>query len=220
MRIWHEGCESGLDEVALPLGAPPRTELEVEIGFGKGRYLLAQAETHPGVEFLGIESALEYYSLACQRAARRGLGNVTLVAGEALYLLATCLAPATARAVHVYFPDPWPKARHQRRRLLGPASVDLVLGLLRDGGRVFFASDHQEYAAQVLGVLREHPAVETVTRARPWPGGPRTNYEEKYEAEGRSIVRAEATRLAGSRVLRPELAVELAGGQLEEPTAK
>jgi tRNA (guanine-N7-)-methyltransferase len=170
---------------------------EVELGFGKGRFLLARAAARPERRFLGIEVAGEYFRLAARRARSRGLGNVALLHGEALYLLAAVLPRGFATELHVYFPDPWPKSRHQRRRLFSPGSVDLVLGALVPGGRLWFATDFLDYGAEVEEILRSHPALE-VERVEPgWPEGPRTNYEAKYVAEGRPILRLAAV-LAGA----------------------
>jgi len=171
---------------------------EVEIGFGKGRFLLATAEARPEDRFLGIEVASKYFRLAERRAVRRGLDNVVLVHGEALYLLSVILPRAFARAVHVYFPDPWPKDRHHKRRLFDCETVDLVIGLLAPGGTLYVATDHLEYGEETVALLQSHPALR-VERRESWPDGPRTNYEIKYEREGRSIVRLQVV------VARPDL---------------
>lgn len=178
---------------------------EVELGFGKGRYLLRRAAEAPNRRFLGVEMAGKYFDLARHRMRRRGLANVALVRGEALYLLATCLPTGFADMVHVYFPDPWPKSRHHRRRLLDAETVDLVLALLRPGGELFFATDFLEYGEHVRAVLASHPGLVLELRDQGWPGGPRTNYEAKYVVEGRPIVRLVA-RLAGSRNRNLEVA--------------
>lgn len=178
---------------------------EVEIGFGKGRFLLRRASAETGGRFLGIEVARKYYRLAQKRMRKQGLGNVILIAGEALYLLSVALPAAFASVVHVYFPDPWPKSRHQKRRLFDPESVDLVIGLLRPGGRLYFATDHLEYGDLVAEILGSHPAITVSTRQGLWEDGPRTNYEAKYERERRPIVRLEATRSgeAGDDLIHP-----------------
>lgn len=139
----------------------------------------------------------KYFRLAARRAASRRLSSVVLLRGEALYLIATLLPAGMARRVHVYFPDPWPKSRHHRRRLLDPRTVDLVLSLLDPPkGRLFFATDHLEYGEGVAETLALHPAVDVDRVDGPWPEGPRTNYEAKFEREGRPIVRL-AARLRG-----------------------
>jgi len=169
----------------------------MEIGYGKGRYLLSRAAAEPERGFVGIESAPEYYGLARARAERLGLQNLVTLCGEAVYLVATCFVRGRADALHVYFPDPWPKSRHHRRRLFDAAHLDLVLDLLRPGGRLYFATDHLEYGAVATELLRSQPALSVELLNGPWPDGPRTNYEAKYEAEGRPIRRLVATRAAG-----------------------
>ena len=180
---------------------PGAGRLEVEIGFGKGRYLLRRAEEDPRRRFLGIEVVSKYYRLVRRRMRHRGLDNLLLLRGEALYLLATALPRGIAAAVHVYHPDPWPKARHRKRRLFEAETVDLVLGLLAPGGRLWFASDFIEYGSRVAELLEGHPRLE-VRHHEAWPEGPRTNYEAKYVREGRPIVRLEA-RCAEAAGLHP-----------------
>lgn len=162
---------------------------EVEIGFGKGRYLLDRAEAEPQNRFLGIEIASKYHRILRDRARRRGLPNVASIRGEALYLISAALPVGFAQAVHVYFPDPWPKARHHKRRLFDPETVDLVLGLLAPGGRLWFATDFLDYGELVQEILESLPGLAVEPRSEPWPEGPRTNYEAKYVEEGRPILR-------------------------------
>ena len=175
---------------------------EVELGFGKGRYLLRRAQAEPRGRFLGIEVVSRYYRMVRRRMLHRAIGNLVLLRGEALYLLATALPHGFASAVHVYFPDPWPKSRHQKRRLFEVDTVDLVLGLLAPGGRLFFATDFTEYGGRVAELLAGHPSLE-LRRRRRWPEGPRTNYELKYERQTRPIVRLEA-RCSAAAGLHPE----------------
>ncbi len=164
------------------LGGPCRRgRLEIEIGFGKGRYLLARAAAEPDTTFLGIESAALYWAETTRRAERRGLGNLITLCGDALYLLAARLERESADAVHVYFPDPWPKTRHHRRRLLDPSTVDLVVGVLAPGAALYFATDHADYGAAVLRGARPLSSGRGRARGRPWPDGARTHYETKYE---------------------------------------
>ena len=184
-----------LPELSVPLALdgllPGDGEWEVEIGFGKGRYLIRCAQEAPDRRFLGIEVAASYHRLAAARSLRRGLTNLALIRGEALYVLAAVLPVGFASAVHVYFPDPWPKTRHQKRRLFDPETVDLVLGLLRPGGRLFFATDFLEYGRTVQRILESHPSTRVHPLSCLWSDGPRTNYEIKYAREGRPILRLE-----------------------------
>lgn len=185
--------DRGLSELPVPL---PLAELvggegpwEVELGFGKGRYLLRRAAEEPDRRFLGIELVGKYQRLMVGRARKRGLTNWMALRGEVLYLAAAVLPVGFAEALHVYFPDPWPKSRHHKRRFLDADSIDLVLGLLRPGGRLFFATDFLEFGAEVEEVLGEHPRVEISRVEGLWPDGARTNYEAKYERQGRPILR-------------------------------
>ncbi len=196
-----------LSELALPL-APDQLlagdgPLELEIGFGKGRFLLARAAEQPSVRLLGIEMASKYFRLVERRAERRGLDNVALLCGEAAYLMSAVLPGRTFRAVHVYFPDPWPKDRHHKRRLFDRETVDLLLALLAPGGQLFFATDHLDYGAVVAELLESHPAL-SVERVAGWPEGPRTNYEIKYEREGRPILRLVVTLRPDVSLIHPE----------------
>ena len=175
---------------------------EVEIGFGKGRNLLTRAAAHPERRFLGIELVTRYHRLLCERAHRRGLDNVASIRAEALYVLATEVPSAFADVLHVYFPDPWPKSRHHKRRLFDPETVDIVLGLLRPGGTLYFATDFLDYGCQVRLLLEDMPGVSVQRHDAPWPDGARTNYESKYQAEGRPILRLVAVV---SPELRPSL---------------
>ena len=170
---------------------PGGGDWELEIGFGKGRYLLGRAEAEPGRRFVGIEIAGEYFGLAARRLARRRIANLLLLEGDAAYFATTLLPRAGFAAVHVYFPDPWPKLRHRKRRLFAADSVDLVASLVAPGGRLWFATDFLEYGAGVRELLERYPGAAVTVRDGPWPEGPRTNYEAKYVAEGRPIVRLE-----------------------------
>jgi tRNA (guanine-N7-)-methyltransferase len=218
------GSERRLDAVPLPLPlaalVPGEGAWEVEIGFGKGRYLLRRALAEPQTRFVGIEVAEQYFRLLAGRARRDGARNLLAIRGEAQTVLAAVLPRGFARAVHVYFPDPWPKARHQRRRLFDAESVDLVLGLLEPGGTLWLATDHLEYGEAVAALLASHPQALTRRLSGGWPEGARTNYEAKYEAEGRPILRLEVTwrGAEGGAALHPGgrsgvLAAYRSGGQ-------
>ena len=200
-KLWH------LDELPAPLDLDALVSgdglWEVELWFGKGRYLLDRALAEPGRRYMGIEMAGKYFRILARRAERRGAGNLLLLHGEALYIVSALLPPGFARAVHVYFPDPWPKGRHHKRRLFDVETVDLVLGLLAPGATLYFATDHLDYAAVVDEILTTHPSIEVDELEGPWPGGARTNYEAKYVAEGRPIRRFEICVRQGESCLHP-----------------
>jgi tRNA (guanine-N7-)-methyltransferase len=176
---------------------------EVEVGYGKGKYLLDRAAAEPHRRFLGIEMVGQYEKLMVRRARRRGLANWASLRGEALYLLSAVLPAAFADVLHVYFPDPWPKAKHHKRRLFDPETVDLVLGLVRPGGRFCFATDFLDYGELVCEILDAQPAVTYERRGEPWPDGARTHYEAKYVEEGRPILRLEGRVSPTPTVISP-----------------
>jgi tRNA (guanine-N7-)-methyltransferase len=216
--VWTAGRELGPRELEAALdrrGAGIR--LELEVGFGKGRYLLARAAADPTTTFVGIESAEFYWTETTRRAERRGLANVIAICGDALYLLAACLPRERADAVHVYFPDPWPKTRHRRRRLLDPSTVDLVVGVMKPDATLYFATDHADYGAAVLDTLERYRAVEVERVTGPWPDGERTHYETKYGREERPILRLVVTRRApsGATLLHPDGAAAIAAATLD-----
>lgn len=201
VRIAVAGREQRLAELDLPLDLnqfllPPvgssLGDWEVEIGFGKGMFLLEQAQAHPTRGFLGVEVASKYYRRVRDRAVRDHLDNLVLVRGEARYLLAAVLPDSFAKSVHVYFPDPWPKSRHQERRLFDTESLDLLLRLLKPGGVLNFATDFLEYGRAVRDLLEAHPALRVREARDLWDGRARTHYERKYQLEGREILRFEA----------------------------
>ena len=184
-------------DALVPGGRVADRPWEVELGIGKGRFLVERAAACRERRFLGVEVASKYYRMARERVRRRGLDNVLLVRGEALYLLCAVLPAAFAAAVHVYFPDPWPKSRHHKRRLFDPETADLVLGLLRPGGDLFFATDFLDYGETVAEILAGFPRLRLERVDGLWPEGARTNYEAKYVAEGRPILRLHGVLEAG-----------------------
>jgi len=198
-----------LDSLNTPLViddlVPGEGPWEVELGFGKGKYLLRRAGDEPHTRFLGLEVAGKYFRHVERRLRKRELNNLLLVRGEALYVLSAVLPRSFAAAVHLYFPDPWPKGRHHGRRLIDPETVDLVLQLLRPGGRLYFATDHQEYGRLIESILGTHPGIRVTPLSEEWPDGARTHYETKYSHEGRGILRLEVERTASSdeRLLHP-----------------
>lgn len=168
--------------------------VQIEIGTGKGTFLVHQAAAFPQVNFLGIEWSAEYYRLAADRIARHGLSNVRMVRTDASVLIREHISDETIEMFHLYFPDPWPKRRHHKRRFFCRANLDQMLRCLRVGGLVNFATDHADYFEQAQSVAREVVAeghAETVPFVR--PAGARegeltgTNYERKYLKEGRTI---------------------------------
>lgn len=120
--------------------------VEVEIGPGKGEFLEYIALLKPSTNFLGIEKNGKYFSKALARISNNRLSNVKLIKGEALSIFQNNIPPATISAIHIYFPDPWWKRRHWKRRLLNPQFIQLLWkSLNNDSGGLFLATDVKEY---------------------------------------------------------------------------
>ena len=167
--------------------------VEIEVGFGKGLFLLSASAACPGVNFLGIEVVRKYQLFTATRLAKRGLGNVRLAKADARLFLRDCVASASVRAIHVYFPDPWWKKRHLKRRVFTPAFAAQCERILCPGGRLHVVTDVAEY----FGVTHELLAQHTRLRPLPVPQTPEpghdldylTNFERKFRKEGRPIYR-------------------------------
>jgi tRNA (guanine-N7-)-methyltransferase len=127
----------------------PARPLEVDVGCGFGRFLLARAAAHPERQFLGIDRQLGRIRKIDRKLARAGLTHVRLLRLEAFYSLQFLLPLHRVRTFHVYFPDPWPKRRHHRRRLFSEAFLDVLWSRLEPGGTVEVATDHLDYFADI-----------------------------------------------------------------------
>jgi len=160
--------------------------VEIEIGIGKGRFLIDAAQRLPQVNFVGVEWALKYLRIAHARSLKRRLQNIRLVRGDAREFIEFFVPSESVQAIHVYFPDPWPKKRHHKRRLVNEAFLQEVERLLEPGGRLWLTTDCAEYFEAVLELLSRSSCLVAVEAE--WQGA-RTNYEEKYMAQGKMIFR-------------------------------
>lgn len=167
--------------------------VELEIGTGKGGFLLEQARRHQDRNFLGVEWANKYFKFAADRMARWGLANVRLIRWDARDLVARYLPEASVSVLHVYHPDPWPKRRHGKRRLFDPAFVAAATRALADGGTWAVQTDHRDYSELIQHLLASHPELEQTLRDRhnehAGDATVATNFQIKYRREGREIYR-------------------------------
>jgi tRNA (guanine-N7-)-methyltransferase len=163
----------------------------LEIGFGRGEVLIELASARPDRAFLGVEVSRKRVEKAARRVARAGIANLRLVHASAEYLLECALPPASLAEIWVSFPDPWPKKRHHKRRLLRPAVAALLARALAPGAVLHVATDHEGYAAWIAGVLSAEPALENLHAPAPFsrerPERPETRYEGEFRAEGRPL---------------------------------
>ncbi len=166
--------------------------VHIEIGTGKGTFLLNQARTQPGDNFLGIEWARKYYRYAVDRIGRWGLANVRIIRTDAATFLADFIPDNSVECFHIYFPDPWPKKRHHKRRFICPANLEHLVRCLKTSGQLKIATDHADYFEVTKTVLaarneklQEIDFLPTAgAEASEWVG---TNFERKYLKDQRPI---------------------------------
>jgi len=166
--------------------------VHIEIGAGKGTFLLGQAAAQPGDNFLGIEWAGKYYRHAVDRIGRWGLTNVRIMRTDAAEFLADSVPDDSIDCFHIYFPDPWPKKRHNKRRFICPANLEHLIRCLKTAGQLRIVTDHADYFEQIKTVLAARSdSLEEIDFVKPdgadsgeWVG---TNFERKYIKDQRSI---------------------------------
>ena len=177
--------------------------VELEIGSGKGTFLMAVSEAKPDTNFIGIEYARAYAEYAADRLRRNHRMNCRIVPGEATWWIRCHVPDESLANIHIYFPDPWPKTRHHKRRLIQLPFITEVRRVLRPGGLMRLVTDHADYFAHMQDVLGKQTELEVVAFDSPVADrmGPAgmivgTNFEKKYIAEGRSF-HATAARKPG-----------------------
>ncbi|MEO7115079.1 MAG: tRNA (guanosine(46)-N7)-methyltransferase TrmB [Caldimonas sp.] len=157
--------------------------LVVEIGFGMGSTTAAIAAAEPERDFLGIEVHPPGVGALLQRIDADGLANVRIVQHDAVEVLESMIAPASLAAIHIFFPDPWHKKRHHKRRLIQPAFVTLLASRLAAGAMLHCATDWQPYAEQMLEVLGAEPSLANTVESGFAPR-PATRPLTKFEQRG------------------------------------
>ena len=166
--------------------------LVVELGFGRGEFLMDLAERHPEQAFVAVEVSFKRTLKMARRLARTELRNVRLVEAPAEAVVRDALQDASVSRFWINFPDPWPKKRHFKRRLIQPPFVALLTRRLVPGGELYVATDHPDYAAWIDEVLSKSPGLENLDAPRPFlraaPDERRpTAYELEWRALGRSL---------------------------------
>ena len=165
--------------------------LVVELGFGRGEFLLGLAEASPEQAHVGVELSFKRSVKMARRLARSPLRNVRLVQGLAQQVVEEALPDASVACFWINFPDPWPKKRHARRRLVQPDLAARLVQRLVRGGSLRVATDDASYALWIDAVLRELPELENRHAPAPFvreeEGRARTAYEVEWRAQGRSL---------------------------------
>jgi len=169
-----------------------KNPVHIEIGSGKAAFLLNQATAQPNVNFLGIEWASKYYRYAIDRIGRWALKNVRILRTDAVHFLINFVPDSSVECFHIYFPDPWPKKRHHKRRFIAPANLEQLLRCLIPAGTIRIVTDHTEYFEQIQKVLAAFSdRLEKIdffptagANVGEWVG---SNFERKYLKEQRPI---------------------------------
>ncbi len=168
---------------------PKAQPLEVELGAGDGTFLMDWARLHPDINYIGVERLLGRARKIGRKSHRAGLFNLRAVRIEGSYFLKYLLPPRSAHAIHVYFPDPWPKRRHWKRRLVNTQFTHLAADALKPCGTVYLRTDDADYFEQIKAAFQENPRF----RATPTPdklSAILTDFERDFHGEGKPTLRA------------------------------
>lgn len=189
-----EGGENPPPLADIVRGQP--TSIEVEVGPGKGAFLLAAAAARPDTFVLGIEASAAYARFVAEQVRDAKLTNTVLLVDNARQFLDDRVPPAALRVVHVYYPDPWPKRRHRKRRFFVAETPAILHRCLRTDGLVLVATDNAAYAGQIVALMgasalfvRDVEEEARLQMAPPGHGFSPTNFERKYRQEGRILRR-------------------------------
>ncbi|RKY13355.1 MAG: tRNA (guanosine(46)-N7)-methyltransferase TrmB [Planctomycetota bacterium] len=166
--------------------------VEMEVGSGKGTFLLEEAKAFPEKNFFGIEWANKYYKLAVDRMGRWDMANIRMMRTDAASFIAEHISDESIGVFHLYFPDPWPKKKHNKRRFFCDENLTQLLRILKPDGIINIATDHADYFDQMSAVAEraiEQKTVKQIDFVRPAGAGESelvgTNYERKYMKESR-----------------------------------
>lgn len=177
-----------LDLAALFSQAPAQP-LEVELGCGDASFIVEYARRNPATNFIGVERLLGRLQKLDRKGRRAGLGNLRGVRIESSYFLRYLLPPNSAAALHIYFPDPWPKKKHRRHRLIGEQFPSLARAALVPDGRIFLRTDDTDYFEQMMEVFaaaKEFKKIETPAALAEIT----TDFERDFNAQGIPTLRA------------------------------
>lgn len=185
----------GLDFEPRPLDLPALFGAErpvvLEIGFGMGQSLATMAEAAPGCGFIGVEVHRPGVGRLLRAIDERGLDNIRVFCHDAVEVLEHCIPPGSLDTVQIFFPDPWHKKRHHKRRLIQPAFVDLLVSRIKPGGTLHLATDWENYAEQMLAVLSDRAElVNTAGEGKYSPrpeSRPLTKFEQRGERLGHGV---------------------------------
>lgn len=202
-RLWPRLGRQALPDSAGPVAGPvERLDAEAwfgrsapgglvcEIGCGTGTSTLAMAEAEPHIDVIAVEVYRRGLAQLLSGIDRAGVSNIRLVRGDGVDVLEQLIGPGALTGVRVFFPDPWPKSRHHKRRLLQPTTMALIADRLRPGGVLHVATDHAGYAEQIAEAGDGEPRLRRMSNPRLLPISlqrPATKYETKARAAGSAV---------------------------------
>lgn len=172
------------EEVRLPGRA-----LEVDLGCGDGSFLVEMAKHYPERDFIGVERLLGRVRKVCRKVTRAGLTNAKVLRLESRYVVEWLLPESTVSRLHLLCPDPWPKLRHHRRRLVQTEFLDAVLRVLEPGGEFLFMTDHEEYFLWAVEKVTAHGGFERLDWEETSFFYPKTDFQQLWESEGKAMWR-------------------------------
>lgn len=176
------------DQMLIPEEIFPKpAPLIVEIGFGNGESLAQMAAWYPQFNYLGIEVYRPGIGHLLLRLAEHGLENVRIYCADAVDILTFCLAEAACQRINIFFPDPWPKKRHHKRRLIQPQFVSLLATRLQSGGVLHLATDWPDYAEHMQIAVSTCPALRPIDPTTLIPPRPSTKYEQRGRQLGHPV---------------------------------
>ena len=204
-KYWHlklRKQDDGRHPLLAPEGKPAFTPIsmedffgksgpiEIEIGCGKGGFLVEYCEKHPELPFVGLEWENEIACQAARRLQKRAhLPHSRVLLGDAFYFFRDFLPDACVQAFHMYFPDPWPKKRHHKNRLMAEPFMAQVLRVALPDAPFFWGTDHADYNAEAQALFASLPWLEMEIQDAEPTEGIQTNFEKKYRAQGKPIHR-------------------------------
>jgi tRNA (guanine-N7-)-methyltransferase len=178
-----------VERIDLATLFPRAQPLEVELGSGDGSFLAEYAPQHPEHNFIGVERLLGRIRKLDRKGQRAGLTNLRGLRIESAYFVQYLLPPGSVAALHIYFPDPWPKRKHRRHRLIGERFPALARQALAPGGAVYLRTDDRDYFEQMVSVFTAEPAFRPF-ETPPELAGLLTDFEKEFQARGISTLRA------------------------------
>ncbi len=180
-------ADTQLDLAAL---FPQQVKLVIEIGFGMGDSLLAMAVQEPSTNFIGIEVHRPGVGKLLHGIAEQQVANLKIICRDATEVLLHCFQANTLDKIQIFFPDPWPKKKHQKRRIVQPEFMGLLRDRLRSGGQIHLATDWQEYADYMLEVMEAVPGMRNGEGAGNFwehPLRPDTKFENRGKRLGHGV---------------------------------